>query len=79
MRRVSTINCRPCGWNEKYWTQSQVIWNLSVFEVDHINWGFQVPVLIYIFLSIKTASVVGEGTRCCLIAVDHHKRCQTDK
>ena len=33
MHRVSNINGRPCGWNEKYWTPPQVIWNLSVFEV----------------------------------------------
>ena len=32
MHRVSTMNCRPCGWNEKYWTPPQAIWNLSVFE-----------------------------------------------
>ena len=32
-RKRSTINCRTCGWNEKYWTLSQLIWNLSVFEV----------------------------------------------
>ena len=32
-----------------------------------------------IFPSIKTAGVVGEGTRCCLIAVDHHKKRPTDK
>ena len=29
--------------------------------------------------SSKTAGVVGEGTRCCLIAVDHHKKRPTDK
>ena len=33
MYGVSTINCRPGGWSEKYWTPSQVVWNLSVFEV----------------------------------------------
>ena len=33
----------------------------------------------FYFPSIKAASVVGEGTRCCLIAVDHHKRRQTAK
>ena len=30
--RVSTINCRPWGWNEKYWTPPQVMWNLAVFQ-----------------------------------------------
>ena len=30
-------------------------------------------------LSIKTATVVGEETRCRSIAVDHHKKHQTDK
>ena len=32
-----------------------------------------------IFPSIKTTSVVGEGTRCCLIAVNHHNKCQINK
>ena len=31
--RVSTINCRPSGWNEKYWSPPQVMWNFAVFEV----------------------------------------------
>ena len=47
-------------------------------KYDHINWGFKVPVLLYIFFNENRKSV-GEGTRCCLIAVDHHKRRQTDK
>ena len=77
MHDTSTINCRPFGWNAKYWTLCQVICNLSVFEVWPYKLGVQCS--IYIFPSIKTASVVGEGTRCCLSAVDHHKRRQTDK
>ena len=78
MHTVSNINFRPCGLHEKYWILSQVIWNLFVFKYDHINWGSSYQYFC-IFSSIKTARVVGEGTRCCLIAVDHHKRCQIDK
>ena len=37
MHRVNTINCRPFGWNEKYWTTYQVIWSLSVFKVFPSN------------------------------------------
>ena len=47
-------------------------------KYDHINWGFKVPVLLYISVN-KNPSVAGEGTRCCLIVLDHHKRRQTDK
>ena len=36
-----TTNYRPCGWNEKYWTPSQAIWNLSVFEVWPHKLGVQ--------------------------------------
>ena len=76
MRRVSTINCRTCRWNEKNWTLSQVIWNLSVFEVWPHKLGVQGTGT---FIYFRIASVVREGTHCCFITVDHHKRRQTDK
>ena len=41
-------------------------------KYDHVKYFCVLP-------SIKTESVFGEGTLCCLIAVDHHKRCQTGK
>ena len=44
---VSTINCRTCEWNEKYWTQSQVIY---ISEVWSHKLGVQGTITFVYFL-----------------------------
>ena len=51
---------------------------LCIWSMTTINWGLRYQYFC-MFPSIKIANVVGEWTRCCLIAVYHYKRRQTDK
>ena len=45
---IQLVFASICGWNEKYWTPSQVNGTSLYLKYDHINWAFKVPVLLYV-------------------------------